>query len=91
MATYRILYWQEIPSQIKAEDAADEISVALSDRFQEHIDLLAAARGLQCSDEYLAEWHWGDDQERDGSAEDVAQAVKAELEAQMDRGGQVLN
>ena len=91
MATYRILYWQEIPSQIKAEDAADEISVALSDRFQEQIDLLAAARGLQGSDEYLAEWHWGDDQERDGSAEDVAQAVKAELEAQMDSGGQVLN
>ena len=80
MATYRILYWQEIPSQIKAEDAADEVSVPLSSRFQEQIDQLAAARGLQATDDYLAQWHWGDAQDRDGSAEDVAQAVKAELE-----------
>ena len=24
MATYKVLYWQEIPSQIKAEDDEDE-------------------------------------------------------------------
>ena len=42
MATYRILYWQEVPSQVKAEDAADEVSLPLSDRFQARIDQLAA-------------------------------------------------
>ena len=86
MATFRILYWQEIPSQIKAEDALDEVSVALSNRFQERIDLLAAARGLQGTDDYLAQWHWSEDRDREGTAEDVAQAVKAELEAELEAG-----
>jgi hypothetical protein len=81
VATYRILYWQEVPSQIRAEDASEDVSLPLSDRFQTHIDQLAAARGLQGADDYLAQWHWGDEQERDGSAEAVAKAVRDELEA----------
>ena len=81
MATYKILYWQEVPSQIKAEDEQDDVTLALDDRFQERIDQLAAARGLQGSDDYLAQWRWTEEQERDGSAQDVAEAVKAELEA----------
>ena len=82
MATYKILYWQEIPSQIKAEDDSDECSVQLPDRFQERIDLMAAKRGLQDSDSYLAQWKWSDWDDRDGSAEEVAAALCAELEAQ---------
>ena len=80
MATYTILYWQEIPSQIKAEDDLDDVTVALDPRFMERIDRLAAQGGLQGADDYLAQWHWGELQERDGSAEEVAQAVKRELE-----------
>ena len=81
MATYSILYWQEIPTQIKAQDDADEVTLPLDPRFLERIDRLAAQRGLQGSDDYLAQWRWSDEQERDGPAEDVAQAVKRELEA----------
>jgi hypothetical protein len=81
MATYKILYWQEIPSQIKAEDAGDEVSLELPQRFMERIDQLAQQRGLQGSDDYLAQWQWSEEQERDGSAQEVAAAVKAELEA----------
>jgi hypothetical protein len=84
MATYKILYWQEIPSQIKAEDDADDVTVQLPDRFQERIDLMAARRGLQEADAYLAEWKWSDEEDREGSAEEVAEAVRAELEAQAD-------
>ena len=47
----------------------------------EQIDRLAAMRGLQASDDYLAQWKWSDEQEREGSAQDVADALKAELEA----------
>jgi hypothetical protein len=47
----------------------------------EHIDRLAATRGLQDADDYLAQWKWSDEQEREGSAQDVAEALKAELEA----------
>jgi Virulence factor len=84
VATYRILYWQEIPSQIKAADDLDEVTVQLDSRFMERIDQLAAQRGLQGTDEYLAQWHWSDDQARDGTADDVARAVKRELEADAD-------
>jgi hypothetical protein len=81
MATYRILYWQEVPSQIAASDAADEVSLVLSPRFMERIDQLAAKRGLQGSDDYLAQWRWSEDEEREGSAGEVAEAVRAEIES----------
>ncbi len=84
MATYKILYWQEIPSQIKAEDDLDDVTVALDPKFMERIDQLAAQRGLQSSDNYLAQWRWSDEQEREGTAEDVARAIQRELEADSD-------
>jgi hypothetical protein len=81
MALFRVLYWQEVPSQIAASDDADEVTVLMPPRFMEHIDQLAAKRGLQASDDYLAQWRWSENQERDGAAQDVAEAVRAELEA----------
>jgi cvfA/B/C family virulence factor len=80
--TYKILYWQEVPSQIKAEDERDEVTLTLGARFMERIDLLAAKRGLQGADDYLAQWQWGEEQQRAGAAQDVAEAVQAELEAE---------
>lgn len=80
MATYKILYWQEVPSQIRAEDETDEVSLPLPNRFQEEIDRLAVKRGLQGSDDYLAQWAWGEEQSREGAAQEVAEAVAAELE-----------
>ena len=81
MATYKILYWQEIPTQIKADDDLDEVTLRLDARFMDRIDQLAAQRGLQGTDDYLAQWRWSDEQERDGTAEEVARAIKVELEA----------
>jgi hypothetical protein len=81
VAVYKILYWQEIPTQIKAEDDADDVTVMLDGKFMEYIDILAAKRGLQGSDDYLAQWKWSEEAERAGSARDVAEALKAELEA----------
>lgn len=84
MATYTILQWQEVPSQIKAEDGQNEVTLPLDGRFLERIDQLAARRGLQSADDYLAQWHWSEEQQRDGTAQQVAEAVKAELEAEAD-------
>jgi hypothetical protein len=81
MATYKILYWQEIPVQIKAEDEAEDVTVALDDKFMQQVDILAAKRGLQGFDDYLAQWKWTEEEEREGSAHIVAEALKAELEA----------
>jgi hypothetical protein len=81
MATYKILYWQEIPSQIKAEDDAEDVTLPMPPKFMERIDLMAAKRGLGGVDDYLAQWQWSEEQDRDGTAAEVAEAVKAELEA----------
>jgi hypothetical protein len=80
MATYRILYWQEVPSQVKADDGADEVTLPMPQRFMDRIDQLAMRRGLHGSDDFLAQWRWSDDEEREGSAQEVAEEIKAELE-----------
>jgi len=84
MTTYKVLYWQEVPSQIKAEDDEDEVTLPFPQKFMERIDKLAAARGLSAADDYLAQWHWSEEQEREGSASEVAEAVVAELAAKVD-------
>ncbi|HZZ27172.1 MAG TPA: virulence factor [Pirellulales bacterium] len=83
MATYRVLFWQEVPSQIKVEDEhGNEVNLPLDQKFQERIDVLAAQRGLQGSDDYLAQWHWTDEMDRSGTAQEVADALIAEFDAQ---------
>jgi hypothetical protein len=83
MTRYRVLAWDGIPAQVKAfPDQGDPHSVLLDAWFSEHIDRVAMERGLFGSDAYLELWDWTADAERDGSAQDVAAAVKAELEAE---------
>jgi hypothetical protein len=84
MATYKVLYWQEVPSQVRAEDDQDEVNLQMPPRFMERVDRMAMQRGLQGSDDFLAQWHWSDEEEREGSAREVADAVVAELEAGAD-------
>ena len=80
LTTYRILSWQEIPSQIKAEDdAGNEVSIELGPKVTEHIDAQAQKRGFTTADAYTAQWKWSEDQHRPGPAQQVADAVKAEL------------
>ena len=81
MTTCKILYWQEIPTQIRAEDESDDVVVALDGKFMAQVDILAAKRGVQGADDYLAQWKWSEEEEREGTAREVAEAVKAELEA----------
>ncbi len=81
MATYKILYWQEVPTQIRVEDDASDLDVQLSSRFMERVDILAAQRGLQAADDFLAQWKWSEEEDRDGTAEEVAGALQTELEA----------
>jgi len=82
MAFYQILYWQEIPSQVKAWDDFDEIKIELDPRFMRKIDQVAQKQGLTDADDYLNQWHWSEEQERPGTAEEVAAEVRSELEAE---------
>ena len=81
MAKYKILYWKEIPTQIKAEDDFDDVTAMLDDRFMSLIDAQAMKEGLRDTDSFLAQWHWSEEEEREGSAEEVAADLKVELEA----------
>jgi len=80
MAIYQILYWQEVPSQVKAWDDFDETKVELSSKFIAIIDQSAKEQGLTSEDDYLNQWRWSEEMERQGNAEEVAKAVKKELE-----------
>lgn len=80
MALYQILYWQDIPSQVKAWDDFDEIKAELEPRFIARIDQVAQAQGLTDADDYLKQWRWSETEERAGSPEEVAGTVKKELE-----------
>ena len=80
MASYQILYWQNIPSQIKTWDDFDEVKLELSSKFILMIDKAAKDQNLTDEDDYLAQWRWSDEEERAGSPEEVAEAVKKELE-----------
>ena len=83
MTRYRLLAWDGIPAQLKVyEEGRKPVSVELSRWFVEHIDREAMRRGLAGSDEYLERWEWSEYMEREGSAEDVARAVAAEIEAE---------
>jgi hypothetical protein len=84
VALYRIIAWRGIPATVEARDAAGSATRALSDRFQMLIDAAAVQLGLHESDAYLEQWAPGDDQERAGSAEEVASAVAAELEGRFE-------
>ena len=77
-----MLYWQDVPSVVKAFDEDGiTMSAQLPDRFQQEIDRRAMAQGLTESDAYLEQWHWGDVQERPGAPIDVVADVSRELEA----------
>ena len=79
---YQILYWQDLPSEIKVWDDLEEIKASLPNRFAERIDSQAQRLGLTKGDEYLAQLRWGDEGERPGAPAEVAQALRAELETQ---------
>jgi hypothetical protein len=80
MAAYEIIAWREIPTIVAARDGAGPVTRQLSERFQALIDSIAMQLGLQESEAYLAEWTRSRAVERPGTAEEVADAVAAELE-----------
>ena len=80
MASYQIMSWRGIPSQVRATDGSGTtVNLQLPAHFQHEIDRVAMAEGLIDSDDYLEGWRWSDPRERDGSAEEVAASVATEV------------
>lgn len=84
MAEYRVVYWKHIPTGVIAREADKQTRVSLPPRFQAAVDAQAMAEGSTSDSAYSAAWRKGEWQQRDGSPEDVAKAVAAELEAAFD-------
>ena len=84
MAKYQILYWKDIPAQIKAYEGPRAISRQLPERYQQAIDQIAMEENLAGSEEYLNQWHWTAKLERTGKAEEVLESLMRELLAEWD-------
>jgi Tfp pilus assembly major pilin PilA len=84
MATYQVVYWKEIPSQVDAREASVRHQEVLSRRFQELIEVVAAKRKLDSANDYIKAWTRGEKCTRAGPAKAVAQAVAAEFETRFD-------
>ena len=80
MATYRIVAWRGVPASVEATDATQTVTRPLSERFQMLIDSAAMQLGIHDSDAYIEQWARGEAKERPGSAQEVADAVVADLE-----------
>jgi hypothetical protein len=84
VATVQVLYWHDIPVQVKASEGRRRHSAPLSDRFQEAVDAAAMAAGLVGSDAYSDQFRWGEPQEQEGDPAALATAMAAALELQYD-------
>jgi hypothetical protein len=85
MTSYQILYWHDIPVQVRAGVRRDRVSVELSQRFLTAVDNAAMAANVTGTDNYLAGFEWGETEERDGPAAEVAAAVASELESRYEK------
>ena len=79
MAEYQVLFWRDIPSQVRVFDGRKPISAKMPDRFQEEIDRIAMEEGLEGSDDYLDLWSWTKRSEREGTPQEVLAALIQEL------------
>jgi hypothetical protein len=77
---FQILYWQDIPSEIKAWDDFEEVKISLPEKFALRIDTAAQKQGLISQDAYSAHLRWSASAERAGTPREVANAICRELE-----------
>ena len=78
---YQIVYWRDIPAQVKGRAGRKRLSRPLSDRFPVAIDEAAMRAGLTESDDYLNAWRNGEWQEQEGEPEAILTKLVADLEA----------
>jgi hypothetical protein len=84
MAEYQVLYWRDVPAQVRVFGGRRPVSKQLPLRFQEIIDCVAMRDGLAGTDEYLSQWQWSEKRPRDGDPEQLLDALIDELVAEYD-------
>jgi len=78
----QVVYWRDIPAQVKAREGRERAARALPARFQEAVDAAAMRAGLSETDDYLGEWRASEWEERPGALEQVADERAVEIEAE---------
>lgn len=81
MAKYRVMYWKDIPQSFTVEGDGRTVKKQLSQKVQNKIDAYAMAIEATSTTDYAKGYKRGDWIERDGSPEEVADALLSELEA----------
>lgn len=51
-----LIFWRDIPAQVKAKSGRSRVSAPLSDRFMIAVDAAATKAGKTSTDDYIAEW-----------------------------------
>jgi hypothetical protein len=85
MIHYQVLYWRDIPAQIKVYAERRPTSVALSSRFQVAIDAVAMQQKITGTDAYLEFWQWSEKREWQGEPEQAANALLQQVEQEGDQ------
>jgi hypothetical protein len=80
MARFQILYWEHIPLGVKAIDVDGVVRENLPPRFQEAVENAASRAGQTSAAAFTSMFKWGKEQEREGTASQVAAAVARELD-----------
>jgi hypothetical protein len=79
---YQIIYWRDIPAQVKARSGAVRSAREFSPRFQEAIDAAAMMSGAAGTDEYLAAWRTSEWQSGEGDVEQMLDEILAKFEGE---------
>ena len=79
---YQIVYWRDIPAQIKVRQGGGRVSRQLTARFQEAIDEAAMRGQVTDADDYLAEWRSSEWQNSEEDGEKLADTLVAQIEAE---------
>jgi len=82
MARYRIMYWKDIPQSFTVEGDGKTIKKELSQKVQNKIDAYAMVIGATSTTDYAKEYKRGQWIEREGTPEEITDALLTELEAE---------
>jgi hypothetical protein len=79
--SHQILYWRDIPVQIKIRSGKNRLNSPLSSRFQEAVDEAAMRAKATSTDEYLEEWRASAWHDSDQDAESLLNSLLDKIES----------
>ncbi len=80
--TYQIVYWRDIPAQVRVRSGNRRTNRQLSLRFQEAIDAAAMHAQATTSDDYLADWRSTEWQHAEGDPDQFTEQLAKQIEAE---------